>query len=1013
MGNPLRTLISASLTVLFSLAACSALHADARFDLAGPRIEVHVTRAGVTLPIAQVPNLQPGDRIWLHPDFPPTQSVHYLMVAVFLRGTTNPPPDNWFNRIETWKPQVRAEGVSIVVPAEAQQVLLFLAPETSGDFTTLRSAVKGRPGIFVRASQDLNAAGFEEARIERYLMAMRSIQSADSKELLERSNLLARTLALKPNPECFKLPIDQQVTCLTQSGNQLLLDDGHGQSIADNLTSGAANDFINASSYTGVAGGGLYSAYVGAIIDLVRLTSTLHTAQYQYIPAIAFPSPKQAANEAANQDELNLRLNAPPSFHNPKSVIVIGLPAIQAASPPPLVAADPSHVACLLKPKLVLGLVGAPLVYSTGFAHDLVLHLNTPTPTPDIPLTPDAFEGGLVVAPKPEREVLPMEGTKAPELSRAASVQQPGQPTPKAAASSAKAEAAGGTASSPTQLTGTVKGMWGFDAYTGPTLPLERLDGTGWRLVSSDPLVAGEDNHLTLAATGVACVESITTEDVTAAGAVGTSAASASAAKASADGAAKKLEWKPVQADGAKPTGPTHEIALTLPLPLPAPEAVHILVHQYGETAPVVLTAKALGEPAKIEGLKLHANDTTATLTGTSLDQVRQVTLGAAVFTPSAAPTQALNTNDGSTATNTGETLVLTEAAGGAPTKFTTGQQLTANIVLKDGRTLTQPVTVAPARPVVTLLSRSVTLPETDPTASHDPSQANAQIEVPADDLPLNARFTFFVKSAENFPRAEHIEIASPDGALDAKLGIAEGTLVLANRHTVLATIDPMKLFGPSAFGPLRLRAIAPDGTAGDWLPLVTVVRLPALTELRCPAQRNAVSQHAHRVAQRESAQPEANPQPCSLVGSNLYLIDSVSASPDFAQATSIPEGSMATTIPLARPVDGMVYLRLRDDPATTDQARMRVVVIPAVALSPETTSGSTPAPKDAQTDTQPATQTDAQPAAAAPQEPAAQGHTDNQPGTQPEAPPAAQSESKPATQPAPQPATPPAPNLR
>jgi len=69
------------------------LFADAaRFDLTGPKVEVRVTRNGKTLPIAAVPNLQPGDKIWLHPDLPPTQSVHYLLIAVFLRGTTNPRP---------------------------------------------------------------------------------------------------------------------------------------------------------------------------------------------------------------------------------------------------------------------------------------------------------------------------------------------------------------------------------------------------------------------------------------------------------------------------------------------------------------------------------------------------------------------------------------------------------------------------------------------------------------------------------------------------------------------------------------------------------------------------------------------------------------------------------------------------------------------------------------------------------------------------------------------------------
>src|SRR5947209_1675660 len=187
--------LTGTLTALFLL--CTTLHADpARFDLAGPKVDVHVTRNNRTLPIAQVPNLQAGDKIWLHPDLPPTQSVHYLLVAAFLRGTTNPPPDNWFTEIQTWNKKVREEGVTITVPAEAQQVILFLAPETGGDFSTLRSAVRGRPGVFVRASQDLTEAGFEQARIEKYLASIRQAPPGDPKARLDHSNPLARTPTL-------------------------------------------------------------------------------------------------------------------------------------------------------------------------------------------------------------------------------------------------------------------------------------------------------------------------------------------------------------------------------------------------------------------------------------------------------------------------------------------------------------------------------------------------------------------------------------------------------------------------------------------------------------------------------------------------------------------------------------------------------------------------------------------------------------------------------------------------
>ena len=139
-----------------ALAAVSALSSHAqqgRFDLLGPKIDVHVTRGDNSLPIASVPNLLPGDKLRVHADLPDSQSVHLLLVVAFLRGTTNPPPEKWFTRIETWSKKVRAEGVVVTVPADAEQALIFIAPETGGDFSTLRSAVQGRPGTFVRASQ--------------------------------------------------------------------------------------------------------------------------------------------------------------------------------------------------------------------------------------------------------------------------------------------------------------------------------------------------------------------------------------------------------------------------------------------------------------------------------------------------------------------------------------------------------------------------------------------------------------------------------------------------------------------------------------------------------------------------------------------------------------------------------------------------------------------------------------------------------------------------------------------
>src|ERR1700733_1170645 len=651
-------------TLAFLPLVCTLLHADAgRFDLTGPKIEVHVTRDGRTLPIAQVPNLQAGDKIWLHPDLPPTQSVHYLLVAAFLRGTTNPPPDNWFFELQTWNKKVREEGVTITVPPEAQQVILFLAPETGGDFSTLRSAVRGRPGVFVRASQDLAEAGFEQSRIEMYLASMQEVSPGDPKALLDHSTLLARTLNLKPNNDCFKLPVEMQYTCLTQSGNQTLLDDGHGQSVADSLTSGANSDFINQASYTGLAGAGNYSAYVGAIVDLVRITSSPHTAHFQYIPAIAFPS----------GESLNLRLNTPPSFNNPKSVIVIGLPTIQAAVPPPLRPADPKQINCLLKPAVVLPVEGAPLVYSTAFAHDLVLHLNTPGAGTDIPVTPDAYLGGLVLAKIPARKLL-AESIDPPKEGTDATKAPPEAKTPPAAVPEAEA----GT----NTVMGTITGYWGFDPFKGPTLQLQDSPGKDWKLATADLLIAGRDNHLSLSSTGTACVDTITLD--------------------TAAGKQVETKWKPAD----KPAS----VDVTVSLKTIDPGALHLAIHQFGEAKPDTVATETFSEPAALTALELHAGDTTADLTGTSLDQVRQLAINDLVYTP--APPSTPSNQDTATPipapSNPNTNLRLTLPPNAQAPKLRVGEALTAHFTLKDGRSLTLPVTVAPPRPSVTLLNKSI-----------------------------------------------------------------------------------------------------------------------------------------------------------------------------------------------------------------------------------------------------------------------------------------------------------------
>jgi hypothetical protein len=840
-------------TLALLLGLCLPLYAGdgARFDLTGPKIDVHVTRAGRTLPIAQVPNLQPGDKIWLHPDLPATQSVHYLLVAAFLRGTTNPPPDNWFTLIQTWNKKVREEGVTITVPDEAQQAILFLAPETGGDFSTLRSAVRGRPGIFVRASQDLTEAGFEQARIETYLANMRRVPPDDTKALAEHSDLLSRTLNLKPNGDCFKKPVDAQATCLTQAGTQTLLDDGHGTTVAAAFSNGPGSDLINQASYTSMAGAGLYSAYVGAVVDLVRLLSGLHTAKYQYIPAIAFPS----------GEALNLRLNTPPSFHDPKSVIVIGLPAVQTAVPPPLRPADPQTITCLLKPAVVLPLEGAPLVFSTAFAHDLVLHLEGPGREATIPLNADAFQGGLVLTHPPARKSLPLDPITESEPTS----------TPAEKPKTPAISIATPPPSNDTTISGTITGFWGFDPFTGPIVRLQDTPGRNWKLASTDPLIAGKNQHILLTATGTACLETVKLDP----------------GPATAFGASKDQTFK-----NAPDRINTVEVALTLPPRDPG--TLHLTLQQFGISRTDTVNLTDYSEPAKLDGLTYHSGDSSAQLTGASLNQVQKLVLNDLIFTP---PPNADAASENK--------LQLTLPSDSNPPQLRPGTSLTAQVFLKDGRTLTLPITVAPSRPSVSLISKNINRSADTAIQLADP-----------DDLPVNQQLAFSLKSGQPFPRTASIEIANSDESLHTSLSVASGGLVLQNPHTLLATLDPLKAFGTSAFGPLRLRPVAPDGTTGDWLPLATLVRLPTLKDLRCPSDAT---------------------QPCVVSGSDLYLVDSFALNQDFTDPTYVPEGYVGNTLALPRPPKTGFFLKLRDDPTAANPVTLPI--LPQQTLSTQKAS--------------------------------------------------------------------------
>jgi len=786
---------------LFALTTC--VRADtAAFDLSGPRIEIKVTRGNKTLPISQVPNLQPGDRIWVHPDLPEDQSARYLLVAAFLRGPTNPPPDAWFTKAETWNKKVREEGIVITVPQEAQQALLFLAPETGGDFSTLRSTVKGKPGVFVRASQDLHQANLDRSRLDRYIHAVKQTSETDPAALHDRSVLLARSLTIKLDQDCFQKPVEQQMSCLTQHSDQLVLDDGHSQSMVAALTSGASSDLIGQLSNTRIAGGGYYSPYIGAVVDVARIFGNLHTATYQYIPALAI----------VKDDQWNLKLNNPPSFSKPKSVIVVGLPPVEAAQLPPLRPVDPNQTLCLQKPGLVLPVEGAPLVFSTALAHDFILQVPTANgPVIELPATADAMQGGFLI------DGHSLEKSQVKGSGR-----------------------------------GTLHGFWGFQAFSGPAFNLQSAHSTQWTVPVSDQgaLIVGREDTLHVQSSNAACVESINVK--------------------SADGTTAKAVWK---------LSKLNELEIQVPLKNASPGATSILISEFGIDHPDEVRLNAYAEAGHMDRFVIHAGDAKGLLTGTRLDEVANLEFNGIRFDPGT-----LSRADQK------DELQLTASA--ALPAVPSEPAAAARVTLKDGRTLDVPATLAPARPKVALVNKTIQ-PGTD---SGGVRLANPQ------DLPQDGRliFSLHTEIPETFPRNEKIEVAAEDGSFNVLLSVSDGDIVLQDTRDVLVTLDPLKSFGSSAFGPLRFRPVDANGTKGDWQPLATLVRTPALKEIRCPAKPD---------------------EQCTLVGAKLFLLDSVAADPEFKRTVSIPLGFAETSVNMPRVEGTPLYFKLRDDPSVANTA--------------------------------------------------------------------------------------------
>ncbi len=399
-------------------------------------------------------------------------------------------------------------------------------------------------------------------RLEAYLALVKETSQTDPKALKERTVNAAHSLGIKLDKECFDKPTDQQAPCLVQQTDGLVLDDANAQSLVNQLVNGSTSDLMNQISNSSVGGGGAYSAYVGAIVDTAKILASLHTAHFQYIPALALPT----------KDTLNLRLNVPPSFRDPKSVVVVALPPVTSVKGklPPLHPINPAESFCAQKPGLVLPVEGAPLVFATQLAHDLKLHITPRTdskiPAVDLPVIADSAQGGLVLE------------HPAPALSEG-------------------------------NLMGELRGKWGFDDWVGPRFHLHAAQPGKWTLPAGDQtaLVVGREDTLHLEDESTLCVDRVE-EEV-------------------AGGSPLKLAWK---------TPKPGLLEVTVPLKDAAPGPVTINIFRFGLNEPDVLPLKAYAEAASLDRLTLSAGDTMALLKGTRLDEVATAELDGITLTPSA-----------------------------------------------------------------------------------------------------------------------------------------------------------------------------------------------------------------------------------------------------------------------------------------------------------------------------------------------------------------------------------------
>ena len=436
-------------------------------------------------------------------------------------------------------------------------------------------------------------------------------------------------------------------------------------------------------------------------------------------------------------------------------------------------------------------------------------------------------------------------------------------------------------------LRGVLQGYWGFDRYDGPEFDLEDAQAGSWHLAPGEPgsLIVGREEIVRLQGRGVHCIRSISLQD--------------------RNGHALQAQWKVTASD---------EIESRWPLQDTPPGSMTLRIEQYGVDEAEPIPLEAYSEAAHFDGFTLHAGDAQGVLKGTRLDQVTSLTLKGVRFLPG--PRLSAQGSD---------PLSLIASDPSALAQLKPGEWVQGKVALQDGRLMDLGVTPLVPRPRTLLMAKAQQLP---PSAQPSPIHLANN-----DELPQGAALTFSIRalSPAVFTAVDRIEVATADRAYATVLSTSDGAITLQDAQVMVARIDPARALGLAAFGPLQYRLVTPVASS-DWQALVTLVRVPLLEDLECPATPDTA---------------------CKLTGTQLFLLESVSNDPQFAHPVEIPDGFPGNSLPVPHPDGGQWYLKLRDDPAFVHSVTLLARPPPAAALAPGVPPDTTVSPARPQIDQQ------------------------------------------------------------